>query len=104
MFLLKRLNLFKGLLFPLLLLGALILLGSVGYMLIENYNFLEALYMTVITIGSVGFQEVKPLGDAGRIFTILLILVNIGLLTYFITLLSRYFFDLDFIREYKRYD
>lgn len=101
MFLLKRLNLFKGLLPPLMLLGGLILLGSIGYMLIENYDFLEALYMTIITIGSVGFQEVKPLGDAGRIFTIILILVNIGLFTYFITLLSRYFFDLEFIKKYK---
>ncbi len=102
MFLLKRLNLFKGLLPPLLLLGALMLAGTVGYMAIERFNFLDALYMTVITVASVGFSEVKPLSDAGRIFTILLILVNLGLFTYFITLLSRYFFDLEFIKKYKQ--
>jgi voltage-gated potassium channel len=58
--------------------------------------------MTVITIGSVGFMEVHPLNDAGRIFTIFLILVNIGIFTYFITLMSRYFFDLEFIKKYNQ--
>jgi voltage-gated potassium channel len=102
MFFLKRLNLFKGLFPPLLLMGVLILIGTIGYILIEKFNFLEALYMTVITIASVGFQEVRPLSEAGRIFTIFLILINLGLFTYFITLLSRYFFDLEFIKKYKQ--
>jgi voltage-gated potassium channel len=98
----KRLYLFKKLLPPLLLIGALIIVGIVGYMVIEDYAFLEAVYMTVITIGSVGFMEVHPLNDAGRIFTIFLILVNIGIFTYFITLMSRYFFDLEFIKKYNQ--
>jgi voltage-gated potassium channel len=102
MFLIKRLNLFKGLLPPLFLLGLLILLGTIGYIFIEDFNFLEALYMTVITIASVGFQEVRPLSESGRLFTIFLILINLGLFTYFITLLSRYFFDLEFIKKYKQ--
>jgi voltage-gated potassium channel len=97
----KRLHLFKGLLQPLLLLNGLILTGSIGYMLIEKYNFLDALFMTVITIASVGFNEVKPLSEAGQIFTIILILVNLGLFTYFITLLSRYFFDAELVKKYK---
>ncbi len=103
MYFLKRLNLFKGLFYPLLLLGGLMVLGILGYIIIERYNFLEALYMTVITIASVGFSEVKPLSEAGRIFTIFLILINLGLFTYFITLLSRYFFDLEFIKQYKMF-
>lgn len=101
MFFLKRLNLFKGLLPPLILLLGLMFIGTFGYMLIEKYKFLEALYMTVITIASVGFSEVKPLSDTGRVFTIFLIIINLGLFTYFITLLSRYFFDLEFISKYK---
>ena len=84
-----------------LLLNGLILAGSMGYMLIEKYNFLDALFMTVITIASVGFNEVKPLSEAGQIFTIILILVNLGLFTYFITLLSRYFFDAELVKKYK---
>ena len=100
-YLLKRLNLFKGLFFALLLISILMLGGTLGYMIIENYYFLEALYMTVITVASVGFNEVRPLSDNGRIFTIFLILINLGLFTYFITWLSRYFFDLEFIKKYK---
>ena len=101
MFLLKRLYLFKGLLFPFSLLTGLIGFGTIGYMFIENYTFLEAVYMTVITIASIGFSEVHPLSEVGRIFTIFLILINLGLFTYFITWLSRYFFDLDFAKKYN---
>jgi voltage-gated potassium channel len=97
----QRLNIFRGLFPPLILLGFLMLLGTFGYMAIEGYSFLDALYMTVITVGSVGFEEVHPLSQAGQLFTIALILVNIGLFTYFITVLSRYFLDLEFIKKYK---
>ena len=79
----------------------LTLVGTFSYMLIEHYSFIEALYMTVITVASVGFGEVKPLSNAGRIFTIFLIIVNLGLFTYFITWLSRYFFDVEFLKQYK---
>ena len=78
------------------------LFGVIGYVIIEGFSFFDALYMTVITVASVGFQEVHPLSFEGRVFTIILILINIGLFTYFITLLSRYFFDLEFIKKYKQ--
>lgn len=51
--------------------------GTIGYMLLENYNFMDALYMTVITVASVGYMEVQPL-SIGRIFTIVLIICNIA--------------------------
>lgn len=101
MFLSQRLHLFKGLFIPLLLMLALILAGTIGYMIIEGFAFLEALYMTVITVGSVGFSEVHPLSPVGRIFTIILILVNLGLFTYSISLLTRYFFDAEVIQQFK---
>lgn len=99
---LKRLLLLKGLFTPFLLMVGLIILGITGYNIIEHYTFLEALYMTIITIASVGFSEVKPLSEAGRVFTIFLIVVNLGLFTYFITLLSRYFFNPEFIAKNKK--
>jgi len=102
MYFLKRLNLLKGLFFPLFFLSLLVLMGTFGYMLLEGYGFLEGLYMTIITIASVGYSEVRPLSDTGRIFTIVLISVNLGLFTYFITWLSRFFFDIDFIKKYKQ--
>jgi voltage-gated potassium channel len=98
----KRLNFLKGLFPPLILLAGLMLFGIIGYVIIEGFSFFDALYMTVITVASVGFQEVHPLSFEGRVFTIILILINLGLFTYFITLLSRYFFDLEFIKKYKQ--
>jgi voltage-gated potassium channel len=98
----KRLKLFSRLLLPIGMLLLTILLGTAGYILIENFSFLEALYMTVITISTVGFAEVKSLSDEGRIFTIILILVNLGLFTYFVTLLTRFFSDGEFTKLYKQ--
>lgn len=76
--------------------------GTFGYIILQNFTFLEALYMTTITLASVGFAETKPLDDTGRIFTILLILANLGILTYVITKISRFLFDGEFIKLYKQ--
>jgi voltage-gated potassium channel len=71
---------------------ALILLvtaaGVVGFVVIEGYGPLDALYMTVITISTVGYQEVKPLSPAGKVFDMVLIVINLGLFTYFISIWS----------------
>ena len=102
MFQIKRLRLFSRLILPVAMLGLTILFGTAGYMLLENFSFLEALYMTVITISTVGFTEVKPLNESGRIFTIFLIMINLGLFTYFVTLLTRFFSDGEFTKLYKQ--
>lgn len=60
--------------------------GTAGYMLIEGWSLLDALYMTVITITTVGYNEVHPLSTAGRVFTIGLILVGVGTFFYAATL------------------
>ena len=101
MFWKKRLKVFSKLFIPFVLLGTTIVLGIVGYMVIEDYTFLDAFYMTVITISTVGYAEVRELSGTGRIFTIILIILNLGIFSYFITLVSRYFLDGDFIRNYK---
>jgi voltage-gated potassium channel len=51
-------------------------------MIIEDWNFLDALYMTVITISTVGYREVNQVGDVGRIFTILLVFIGVGFTMY----------------------
>jgi voltage-gated potassium channel len=98
----QKLKLFSRLLLPIALMGLTVLFGIFGYMFIEGYSFLEAIYMTTITIGGVGYGEVKPLGTGGRIFTIILIGINLGLFTYFITLVTRFFTDGEFIRSFKK--
>lgn len=84
-----------------LLLTIPLLIGVVGFMLIENYTFLEALYMTVITVATVGFQEVRPLNDDGRIFTIFLIITNLGIFAYAISLVTGTIADSNFFERYK---
>ena len=67
----------------------IITLGVCGYMLIEGFGFLEALYMTVITISTVGFKEVKQLSEGGMVFTVVLIVMSIGILAYSLGLIAR---------------
>jgi voltage-gated potassium channel len=59
--------------------------GVVGYMVIEGWSFIDALYMTVISITTVGFEEAHPLSDGGRIFTVFLILFGVGAALYIFT-------------------
>ena len=68
--------------FGVLLLLILICVGITGYASIEGWSFVDSLYMTVITITTVGFQEVHPLSTGGRIFTMCLILLGVGTALY----------------------
>jgi voltage-gated potassium channel len=65
-----------------LLLAIVFVCGISGYMVIEGWGFLDSLYMTVITIASVGYMEVNPLTPAGRLFTIFLIIFGMGILLF----------------------
>lgn len=56
--------------------------GVVGYHFLEEYTWLESLYMTVITLSTVGFHEVRPLSPTGQIFTILLLVGGVGVVFY----------------------
>lgn len=71
--------------FSLLLLLILNIFGTIMYMLIEGWSFVDAFYMTVITIGTVGFGEVQVLSPAGRVFTVILIYLGIGTATTALT-------------------
>jgi voltage-gated potassium channel len=95
--------LFKKFLAPLMLLGSLTIIGTFGYIYIDNYPPLDALYMTVITLGTVGFGEIHPLSDAGKIFTIFLIIASLGLVAYYITLVTRLLLDGEWRKQYRMY-
>lgn len=56
--------------------------GTSGYMLLEDYTLLEAVYMAVISITTVGYGEVHPLSDGGKIFTMFLLLFGVGSLAF----------------------
>ncbi|MFN3505771.1 MAG: potassium channel family protein [Caldimicrobium sp.] len=78
----------RHIIISLIWLFALILGGTLGYMLIEGARFFDSLFMVVITITTIGYEEYIPLSDKGKLFTILLALGGIGLFFYIITFLS----------------
>ena len=62
----------------------LVALGTVGYMLIEKWSMLDSLYMTVITLSTIGYGEVHAVSQTGRIFTLVLIFLGVGFFLYVI--------------------
>ncbi len=64
--------------------------GTTGYIIIEGWSFLDGLFMTVITVTTIGFQEVHPLSDAGRVFTIVLAILGIGAIFYSLVALFQF--------------
>ena len=67
---------------PAVLIGLFLVFGTAGYMLVERWSPLDAFYMTIITISTVGFTEVHPMDTAGRIFTSVLIVGGVGTMLY----------------------
>ena len=55
----------RNIIFAAIMLILILSMGSAGYMILEKWNFLDALYMTVITISTEGFSEVNPVSDKG---------------------------------------
>lgn len=77
----------------LFLLLVTIVFGTSGYVVFEDMPPYEAFYMTLITISTVGFSEVKPLSDTGRGITIIIIILGISLLTYTLGQVARIFVE-----------
>ena len=76
-----------------LFISFIVFLGSLGYYFIEGYSVLDAIYMTVITLTTTGFGEVEPLSVNGKIFTMILLLIGMGIVTYSISSLVSYIFS-----------
>ncbi len=88
-------------LLPLYLLIGITFIGIVGYHFICNYSFIDAFYMTIITIATVGFEEVHPLDMYGKIFTALLVMISFGIFAYAVTSVTRFVFDGEFNKIFK---
>ena len=73
-----------------LIFAAIITLGGVGYTLIEDWPWVDAFYMAIITVTTVGFGEIHPLTPAGRLFTSMLIILGVGSITYALTAVTNY--------------
>lgn len=81
------------------LLILVILGGTVGFMIVEDWSFFDSFYMTIITISTVGFNEVQSLSMEGKIFTSFLIITSFGIFAYAVTAITSYIVG----GEYKTY-
>ena len=66
--------------------AGILLIGTAGYVAIEDWSVLDAVYMTVISLTTVGFQEVQPLSEKGKIFTLAIILGGVATATATVTI------------------
>ena len=81
----------------------LVVIGTIGYHLIEGWEIIDCLYMTIITIATVGFKEVGPLSTGGKVFTMGLIVTSLSSLAYVGTSIARFVFDGDLANYIKTY-
>jgi voltage-gated potassium channel len=80
----------KRLIIAIILMLLFIATGTFGYMIIEGYDVLDAFYMTIVTISTVGFREVKPLTRAGKIFTSFYIISNLVFYVFLVSTVAKY--------------
>ena len=79
----------RNITFATVMLALVVGLGTVGYMILEKWDFLDSLYMTVITISTVGFGEVNPVSDPGRVLTMAILVSGLGVLGYLVGTLTQ---------------
>lgn len=80
----------------------LLCIGVLGYRLISGFDWLDALYMTVITVTTVGFAEVNPLDTQSKIFTIFLILASVVIVGYAISIITEYILSRNNLEDIKQ--
>ncbi len=90
------------LLFALFLMVVVLLVGIFGYRYISDYSWIEALYMTIITVTTVGFSEVKPLTPEGKMFTVFLIVTSIFIFGFAISVITEYILSKNSLQLIKK--
>lgn len=92
---------YSKLFLPLIIIGAIIFAGVIGFMLIEKFSLLDALYMTIITVTTVGYEEIHQLSKAGMIFNMLLIISSFATFAYALAKLTQYVVDGEMNKFFK---
>jgi len=92
----------RRLLLAVLLVVVVFLFGTFGYMIIEGWNFLEALFMTLITISTVGYGIIKELNPAGTVFTMVLIVAGISVVLNTLSNLAAFIVEGEVLEIYRR--
>jgi len=76
--------------FALFLVAFILVLGILGYRFISNYDWVDAFYMTIITVTTVGFSEVRPLDTPSKFFTVFLIISSVFIFAFAISVVTEY--------------
>lgn len=84
------------------LLGVVLGVGTSGYMLVEGWNAFDSLWMTFITVATIGYGEVRPLTDNGRVFTMFLIVLGLGTTAYAFSQLTALIVEGDLSNAFRR--
>jgi voltage-gated potassium channel len=90
---------FRKVYYALFVVIGIIVIGTVGFMIVEGWSLLDAFYMTIQTVSTVGFNEIEPLSSGGKIFTSFLIILSFGTFGYVVTAITTYVVS----GEYKKY-
>lgn len=93
-----RSKLYKAIFF----LISILTIGVVGYMVLSDFSFIDAIYMTVITISTVGFRELHPMNTEEKVFTIFLILTSLSLFGYAVSSFTEALASGEFFKQLKR--
>ena len=88
--------------YGLALLAGVVVVGIIGYMVIEGASLFDAFYMVAITVSTVGFSEEFPLSTMGEMWTVLIIVMGLGLVLYTAVSSIEYLIDLDEARRRKK--
>jgi voltage-gated potassium channel len=67
-----------------------LVIGVAGFIVLGHYSFIDAVYMSVITLSTVGYTEPKPLDDGAKIFVVFYLIINLGVFTYFLAVVTDY--------------
>ncbi len=89
-------------LLSLYLLIFVLIYGSTGYHLIEGWSYFDSMYMTVITVSTIGFEEIHSLSDKGRIFTLSLVFMGLGVVAFCVNNAASTIFGGDFQEAYGK--
>ena len=94
---------FRRIYYFLLLLLVVITGGTLGFMIIEEWSLIDSLYMTIITVSTVGFGEVSELSDYGKLFTAFLIIFSFGTFAYAVSAITVYVVNGEYKEYFKQY-
>lgn len=91
----------RKLIYAILLFIISMVIGTTGYMTLEAFNFVDAAYMAILAFSTVGFNEVKPLSQDGKLFSLIYIIVNLGIFAYIVSVLSAFLFEGELRKIFK---